>query len=74
MELNVCVCVCVCMLASLCKDDTTMQQETVEGCIKIKAKGLPTEGIGVDIGQELWGSLVTVDFFILCHLNQPIKN
>lgn len=34
------------MLASLCKDDTTMQQETVEGCIKIKAKGLPTEGIG----------------------------
>ena len=34
------------MVASLCKDDTTIQQETMEGCIKIKAKGLPTEGIG----------------------------
>lgn len=34
------------MLASLCKNDTTMQQETMEDCIKRKAKGLPTEGIG----------------------------
>ena len=42
----VCVYIYIYMVASLCKDDTTIQQETMEGCIKIKAKGLPTEGIG----------------------------
>ena len=44
------------MLPSLCKDDTTMQQETMEGCIKIKTKGLPTEGIGTrQMSDKNWG-------------------
>lgn len=40
------------MLAFLCKDDTTIQKETMEGCIKIKEQGLPIEGVGT---RQMWG-------------------
>lgn len=45
----------------MCKDDTIMQKETVEGYIKVKEQWLPIEGIGT--GQKPdknWGKVLSL--------------